>query len=326
MAETIRVGVVGVGTMGRHHARVYNELPAVELVGVTDENDERAQEVATRFDTRVHSLDRLCLIADAVSIAVPTRSHASVASDALRAGTDVLVEKPFVNDLAAGRELLELADREDQLVGVGHVERYNPAVLALDDVLAETDPFAVAARRQGPPVDRDSNDSVVADLMIHDLDIVCSIADGRVADVSVVRVPAKEHVVAQLTFASGQIATLTASRDTQKRIRDLAIAAGDCQIDVDYVDQSVQIHRHSMPEYVETNGDIRYRHESIIERPTVETGEPLKNELESFVGSVRDRSTPHTSGHDGLRAVELVQRIERAIDTPAEAVHETQNT
>jgi predicted dehydrogenase len=314
MTDSLSVGVVGVGNMGRHHTRVYNQIPSVDLVGIADVDHDRASEIAAQYDTRAMARDELFDVADAVSIVVPTRHHATVAREAIETGTHVLVEKPFVTDVDVGRQLLAEADRRGLTVGVGHVERYNPAVLALRDVLPEVEPFALAARRQGPPVDRDSQESVVFDLMIHDIDIVQSLTRAPVTEVSASAVPDRDHVVAEITFEDGLLATLTASRVTERRIRDLAITAADCQIEVDYLDQSVQIHRHSLPEYVAQNGDVRYRQESVIERPTVETGEPLKNELDAFLEAIREGTHPPTSGEDGLRAVELAARIDAAID------------
>jgi len=312
MSDTVEVGVVGVGNMGSHHARVYSELTGVDLVGVSDIDRQQANDIAEQFDTTVYERESLLARVDAVSIVVPTRHHVEVGHQAVESGTHLLVEKPFATDVKAGRELGEAARRRGLVLQVGHIERYNPAFEALQDVLAEADPIAVAARRQGPPVERDSSDDVVFDLMIHDIDIVRTLADGPVTGVSAMGVDGKPHVVTQIEFADGLVATLTASRITQEKIRDLAVTAEDCQIDVDYMDQSVQIHRHSLPEYVTSNGDVRYRHESIIERPTVESGEPLKNELREFVDAVSDDTDPRTTAADGLRAVELAHRIEEA--------------
>jgi predicted dehydrogenase len=137
--------------------------------------------------------------------------------------------------------------------------------------------------------------------MVHDIDIVLSMTDTPVTDV-------------------------TASRITQERIRELSITDENCQIDVDYMDQSVQIHRHSLPEYITTDGDVRFRHESVIERPTIESGEPLKNELSSFVDSIVEGTEPRTTGRDGLRAVEVATQIEAALDPAREPVPEVGNT
>jgi len=325
MADCIRTGVVGIGSMGRHHARVYSELPTVDLVGVCDSNNDRARQVADQFDTRAMDRGELFSRADAVSVAVPTRFHEAVSRAAIQTGTHVLVEKPFVDDPDVGRELLADARDRDLVVQVGHIERYNPAIIALQDVMVEVDPIAFATRRQGPPVDRDTVDSVVYDLMIHDIDIVCSLADEPVTDVSAVGAAGGDHVVAHLEFADGLVASLTASRVTQERVRDLAVTAEDCHVDVDYIDQSVQIHRHSLPEYIATNGDVRYRHESVIERPTVETGEPLKNELSSFAEAVRNGGEPKTTGEDGVHAVELARRVEAAVNNSERTLSEKPN-
>jgi predicted dehydrogenase len=310
MSETVKAGVVGVGNMGSHHARVYSELTGVNLVGVNDADGQRARTVAEQFDVGTYSRESLLDRVDVVSIAVPTEYHHEIGLEAIDAGTHLLIEKPFVRDVAAGRELMEAAHSRDLVLQVGHIERYNPAFEALQDVMTEADPIAIASRRQGPPVDRDGSDDVVFDLMIHDIDIVTAIADAPVASISAMAVDNNPHVVAQFEFENGLIAALTGSRVTQERIRDLAITAEECQIDVDYMDQSVQIHRHSLPEYVVADGDVRYRHESIIERPTVENGEPLKNELAEFADAVRTGDEPRTSAADGLRAVELASRVE----------------
>jgi len=326
MSGVIKAGVVGVGNMGTHHARVYSELTGVDLVGVCDIDHQQATEVADQFDTTVYDRSSLLERADAVSIVVPTEHHLDVGLEAIKSGTHLLVEKPFVEDVNAGRELLAAARRRDLVLQVGHIERYNPAFEALQDVMTDADPIAIAARRQGPPVDRDGSDDVVFDLMIHDIDIVTTLADGPPKNISAMKAEDNSHVVAQIEFDGGLIATLTASRVTQERIRDLAITAEDCQIDVDYIDQSVHIHRHSLPEYVTSNGDVRYRHESIIERPTVENGEPLKNELTEFTEAVRDGREPRTTASDGIRAIELAARImEAAEGAPDDRMLEVSN-
>lgn len=326
MLENSRVGVVGVGSMGHHHARIYNELPGAELVGVHDVDGERARSVAREFDTRALPRNRLLEAVDAVSITVPTRHHKRMVEEAIDAGVHMLVEKPFVVDAEEGRELLERADDADLLVQVGHIERYNPAISALRDVLVGAEPLAVAARRQGPPVERDDAASAVFDLMIHDIDIVLSMTDATLTNVTASRVPDRNHVIAQLEFDDGLVASLTASRITQERIRELSITAESCQINVDYMDKSVEIHRHSLPEYITDNGDVRFRHESVIERPTIENGEPLKNELAAFLDAVENGTEVHPDGHDGIRAVEVATEVEAALDPAREAVPEVQNT
>ncbi len=305
----LSVGVIGVGSMGRHHARVYSELPDTSLVGVYDADEERAREVAEKNGTKARGLDELLDRVDAVSIAVPTQYHFELAKQAIEAGVHVLVEKPFVDGRDQGEELLALADRNDTLIQVGHVERFNPAVMALRDIVPDIDIISIDAKRLGPPLDRQMDDSVVKDLMIHDIDILFWLVDSKVSSVAAFDSD-EAYTTANFEFSDGTIASLTASRVTQRKVRKLTITAHSCQIAVDYIDQTVEIYRHSLPEYIEENGDVRYRHESIVERPMVENDEPLKSELSSFLDSVRTETEPEVSGADGLRAVEFVDEIE----------------
>ena len=317
---TVRTGVVGVGSMGENHARVYAELPGVELIGVCDADADRAAAVAAEYGTEALSADELRRRADAVSVAVPTAYHAPVVRRCIDAGVDVLVEKPFVDDAETGRELARRARDAGVTLQVGHVERFNPAVTALSDILPGLDVIAVSARRLGPPVARDISDGVVSDLMIHDLDVVRSLIDADVTDVSAVAPDRGDHVTATLSFANGTVADLTASRVTQRKVRRLDVVAAECLVTVDYLDQSVEIHRSSVPEYVREDGDLRYRHEGVVERPLIDSREPLKCELESFVAAASGDEPPRVSPDDALAALELVWDIEAELDAGVDAV------
>jgi len=307
----LAAGVIGVGTMGRHHARVYHELPSVELVGVYDVDRERAERVADDYDTAACSLDALLDAADAISIVVPTDYHAELARAAIDAGTNLLVEKPLVEDPGVGRELVREANDAGVVLQVGHVERFNPAVRALPDVLADREIIAVEARRLGPPFDgdREVRRGVVLDLMIHDLDVVRSVLGVEVETVDARSAVDGEYVTATLEYGDGTVGTFTASRVTQKKVRELSITTDECLVTVDYMEQTVRINRQSLPEYVETDGDLRYRRENVVERPTVENGEPLKSELSAFLDAVRTGSEPVVSGEAGLAALRTARRI-----------------
>jgi predicted dehydrogenase len=308
--RVVRAGVLGVGSMGRHHARIYSELPGVTLVGVSDVDGDQAAAVAEDFGTVAKSQADLLDEVDLVSIAVPTRFHADAAEAAIDRGVHLLVEKPFVDDPVRGRELIRRARERKLTLAVGHVERCNPAFQALADIVPELDVIAVESNRLGPPLDRDIRDDVVLDLMIHDIDILLALMDGhKVSDISARGAEDGQYVTATLEFEDGTVASLTASRVTQEKVRSLSITARECQVNVDYGDQTVDIHRHSLPEYIVTDGDVRYRHESIIERPTVGNGEPLKTELEAFVRAVRTGGPPIVDGEAGLRALELARTI-----------------
>ena len=309
-ADQLAAGVIGVGSMGQHHARVYSELPGAELVGVTDVDREAADSVATEYGT--DALDRETLLerADIVSVAVPTPYHYDTAVACIDNGVDLLIEKPFVEELDQGRALAERAREAGVTLQVGHIERFNPATKVLTDIVPDLDIVAVDIDRLGPPVDRGGDDSVVMDLMIHDIDILLSLVDSEIESMAAAAREAG-HANVQFQFDNDAIASLTASRLTQQKVRQLSVTAESCRVNVDFISQTVEIHRHSTPEYIESNGDIRFRHESVVERPIVDNGEPLKAELAAFVTAAREGSEPVVTAEDGLRVLEVANEIER---------------
>jgi len=308
--DQLRTGVIGVGSMGRHHARVYRELPETELIGVADADADAAQEAADTYETAAMDLDELIGAVDAVSIAVPTPYHYETASKALDSDTHVLVEKPFVDSLDAGQRLIDRARERDLTLQVGHIERFNPAIRALTDIVPDLNVIAVDARRLGPPLDRDLQASAVLDLMIHDLDVLLALIGDDATVTEAAGAADGQYVTATVDLEGGVVGSLTASRVTQQKVRELSITAEECQVHVDYISRSVQIHRHSIPEYIEENGNVRYRHENIVEHPTVDNGEPLKKELSAFAESIEEGTEPVVTGEDGLAALELAREIE----------------
>jgi predicted dehydrogenase len=296
--------------MGRQHARVYSELPGIEPVGVHDERVECAREVADAYETEAMSLPDLLHAADAVSVAVPTQFHYEVVKECLERDVNVLVEKPFVTDRERGEELATLARQRGLVLQVGHIERFNPATRVLQDIVPDLEAIAFDVNRLGPPIDREIDDSVVLDLMVHDLDILLSLVDAPIEHVSAAA-HGEQYVTAHIVFEDGTVASLTASRRTRQKIRELSVTADSCRVNVNFIEQAVNIHRESFPEYVESNGDIRYRHESVVEQPMVENGEPLKAELESFVSAVREGRPADVTPEDALRVQSLAERIER---------------
>lgn len=309
--DRIQAGVIGVGSMGHHHARVYAELLETRLVGISDVDSERATAIAGAYGTSAFEQQSLLDAVDVVSVAVPTRHHVQIVRDCIEHGVDVLVEKPYVDDIHAGRELADFARERGVTVQVGHIERFNPVTDVLADIVADLDVIAIDIDRLGPPLDRFTEDNVVMDLMIHDIDILLSLVDAELDRLSAVAHDDR-HVTAQFQFENNCVATLTGSRLTQEKVRSLWITALSCRVKVDFISQSVEIHRRSLPSYIETNGGIRYRHESIVERPMVQTGEPLKAEIEAFIEAVRSGSRPRVSADDALNVLEVVKRVEKA--------------
>ena len=276
--------------------------------------------MASEHDTRVQDPASLFSAVDALSITVPTNAHYDVAREAIDRGIHVLVEKPFVENDDQADRLIQAADEAGVVLQVGHIERFNPAIRTLVDIVPDLDIIAVDAQRLGPPIDRQVKTSVALDLMLHDLDVALTIVDSPVDTVAATGTRDNRYVNASLTFENGVVGTFTASRLTQQKVRTLSITASDCKVDVDYIDRSVRIHRKSLPEFVANDGEVRYRHESLIERPIVENGEPLKKELSSFVDSVRTGETPVVTGEDGRRVLSLAKRIDDiAARSPQEA-------
>ena len=306
--DSLRTGVIGVGSMGRNHARVYRELAESELVGIADADQAAAATAATKFGIDPFETADLLDQVDAVSVAVPTHAHAPVVLDCIEAGVDVLVEKPFVDAPVVGREIASTAEAAGVTLQVGHIERFNPAVRTLLSAFSDLSINAVTAERLGPPVERDIGADVTFDLMIHDIDLLCTLLGEEPTLVSAAGVADGEYATS--TWAGDDVvASLTASRITHERVRRLTVTAAECRVVVDLLDQTVEVHRRSSPEYVAADGDVRHRIESVVERPFVESGEPLKRELASFIDAAANGTAPEVTAEDGIRAVELASQV-----------------
>jgi virulence factor len=321
----IRVGVIGVGRQGERHSRVYSSLAGVDFVGVSDVSFDRGSAIAARYGVEFFPdyadlLDRV----DAVSIATPTFSHLAVVAACLSRQVHLLVEKPLASDLDEARQIVRLAEQSPVVVQVGHIERFNPAFLELQSVVEDLAVIAVNARRLSPFDTSNTDTNVLLDLMIHDLDLVLTLFGGEVASIQAyarsARTAVADYVVATLTMARGPVATLTASRVTEHKVRLLEITALDAYVEADLLGKTISIYRRTFPEYL-TNHQrpLRYRQENIVERIYIPTAEPLLLELQDFIRCVRDGTRPKVSARDGLRALELAAKIgEQAIPAGAE--------
>ena len=301
---TVRVAVIGVGHLGRHHARILSTLPSVELVAVVDTNRARAEEIARTNQTEP-AFDYRDVIgrADAVTIAVPTERHRDIAAPFLNAGVPVLVEKPMARSLAEADELIELAARSGSILAVGHTERFNPAIDAARPLL--TDPRFIEVHRLGTFPERSLDIDVVFDLMIHDLDVVLSLVASEVESIDAVGVPVLTGRVdianARVRFANGCIANLTASRISRDRVRKIRFFQTAAYVSIDYALQKIEAYR-----LVKGSGPM----------PSIEGGdvpvaneEPLKRELADFVEAIAMRRAPRVDAAQGRRALALAQQI-----------------
>jgi predicted dehydrogenase len=314
MTAPVRAAVVGVGYLGRFHAEKYHANPGVDLVAVVDTDAERANAMAGQLGVEAATDFRTLFgRVDCASVVVPTQLHHRVAAELLAAGIDVLVEKPLTTTLDEGKELLELAARGARVLQVGHLERFNPAIRALDGLI--TQPRFIEATRLAPFTERGTDVDVVHDLMIHDLDVIMSMVPSAVRAVEAVGVPVLTPSVdianARLRFANGCIANLTASRVSLKRERKLRIFQPDAYFSVDYGEHRVRICRREAGE----DGQPALT----LEEREVEEGDALDAEIHAFLRAVRARETPPVTGWDGLRALELAHIIRESVETEVRA-------
>jgi predicted dehydrogenase len=304
----LRAAVVGVGYLGRYHAEKYAAHPEVQLVGVVDVDSARAEAVAAEFGTTpLTDWRALAGRVDCASVAVPTPFHHSVAAELLEAGIDVLVEKPLATSVEDGKALVERAVRGHRVLQVGHLERFNPALVALDGIL--TQPRFIECHRLAPFTERGTDVDVVLDLMIHDLDVILSMTGSALRSVEAVGVPVLTPSVdianARLRFANGCIANVTASRVSAKRERKIRIFQQDAYVAVDFGERRVRIFRREPT----PDGQPSLT----FEEREVPEGDALEAEIDAFVRAVRLRETPPVSGWDGLRALEVAQVIRESL-------------
>jgi predicted dehydrogenase len=306
----VRIGVIGVGHLGNHHARLLAGIDGAELVAVVDPQADRAAAAAEATGARALADFRdLIGEVDAVSIAVPTELHRDVAMPFLERGTAVLIEKPITRTVAEGEELVAAARQSGAILAAGHTERHNPAVSTVMPFV--TTPRFIEVHRLGAFPDRSLDIDVVFDLMIHDLDIILAMVKGDVTSVEAVGVPVLtdrfDIANARLRFSTGCIANITASRISKERVRKIRLFQPDAYVSIDYAEQEVEGYR-----LVRREG----------ERPQIQGGklpvtreEPLKRELQDFVSAVRGKRRPLVSGEDGLRALKLAQAIAEKMET-----------
>ncbi len=311
----LRAAVVGVGYLGRFHAEKYAAHAGAELVAVADVDAERARAVASRLGVEaVTDCRALEGRVDCASVVVPTQEHFEVATRLLDAGIDVLVEKPVAATVEEAKALVELAARRSRVLQVGHLERFNPAVRALEGLVSQ--PRFIECNRLAPFTERGTDVDVVLDLMIHDLDVVLSMVPSAVRAVEAVGVPVLTASVdianARLRFANGCIANLTASRVSFKRERKLRIFQEDAYFSVDYDARRVRICRR------ETGEDGLPQ--LCLEERYVEAEDALEVEIDAFLRAVLARETPAVTGWDGLRALEVAHVIRESVETEVRAV------
>lgn len=310
MSERIKVGVAGVGAMGKNHARVFSALEGAQLTAIYDLDRARAEELASQYGAKaVTTLEELSALTEAVAVAVPTVAHRQVAGFLLENGRHVLVEKPLSDSLAEAQELVALAEARKLVLQVGHIEQFNPVMAELKRRI--NTPRFIEATRLSPFPNRSMDVGVVLDVMIHDLEIILQLVKSPLVSVDTVGMPVltkREDIAnARLRFENGCVANVTASRVSDKKMRKIQVFHLDGYISLDYQEQTGHLYRRE---------GMSIAREDV----QIEKDEPLKLELASFVNAVRHGLDPVVSGQQGADALRLALQITEDIAKGAAAL------
>jgi len=310
--KKVRAAVIGVGYLGKYHAEKYSAMEDVDLIGVVDIDRGLAQEVAARFNTLAFTDYRdLFGRVDAVSVVVPTEDHFPIAADCLKQDLDVLIEKPMTATLAQADELIDIAKAKRRIMQIGHLERFNPAVIALKDIVRR--PMFIEAHRLSLFKDRSTDVSVVLDLMIHDIDIIMNLVKSEIKSIHAAGAPVIcEHADianVRLEFVSGCVANVTVSRISTKNQRKIRLFQKDAYLSVDFAARDITVIRRdeSIASDVIPGMDIR--------RLSFSDSDALEDELASFIQAVGTRRTPVVSGIAGRKALQVALSITDQINT-----------
>ena len=310
MNDKIKVAVIGVGHLGRYHARIYAGMPDVELAGVMDINADRCNEIAKECGTQAFSdMTSLTQTVDAVSIVVPTSDHLSAAREFLQRGVHALIEKPLAPSAEEAQEIVELARANGAILQIGHLERYNPGVIKLAEMASS--PKFIEVHRLGQFSNRSLDVDVVSDLMIHDIDIILSMIDSSIVSIAANGCPVITDRVdianARIQFANKSVANVTASRVSTKALRRIRVFAEDRYLCLDFQSQQIEEFRLDETRTEKNFPDLVQNTVKVV--PAL----PLNAEIEDFIDCVKTGKEPMVSGQDGIKAVKVAAQIQQCI-------------
>ena len=321
----VKVGVIGIGNMGWHHARVLSLLKDAELIGVADLNEDRGKLAVEQFQCEwFKDYKDLLSKVDAICIAVPTLLHHKVGLDCLMAGVHVLIEKPIAANESEAASLISASKSTNCLLQVGHIERFNPAFRELNKIVNNEKIVVLEASRHSPHADRANDVSVVMDLMIHDIDLVLELVNSKIKKLSAVGGRNSQGLIdfvnATLVFNNNVIASLTASKMSHKKIRSLSAHCQNGLVETDFLNHKLQIHRKSNESYTAEHGELVYRNDGFVEEVSTTSIEPLYAELEHFLKCVQGKESPEVDGEQASRALIIADFIESAVEKPNEGI------
>ncbi len=324
MTDTIKVAVIGAGVMGKNHLRTYKNLPGVELIGVYDIFPEAAKAAAEMFGIKAFSsMEEVAAHVDAISVVTTSITHADVGEFFLNRGIHCLIEKPLATTEDGCHRLIDAAKNNNVTLLVGHIERFNPAVEQMGKILSDTSKIrSLTAQRMSAASGRITDVDVAMDLMIHDVEVIQSLVKSPVTNIQAcsVKTPdkpeGKDYVTAILEFASGATANLTASRITQARVRTLTVTTDTNYIDMDFINQSINVHSQGRMPYVNQDSIpdwMNYGLKGSVEQLFIPTNQPLSAELSHFMDCVRGKATPRITGENALNALKVIWEIQRKL-------------
>jgi predicted dehydrogenase len=318
--KSLRVGVVGAGRMGERHCRIFSNLRRVQLVAICDVNSETGARVGKLFDViNYKHVEDIKDKVDAISIASPTQLHYEQVLYFLDHGIHVLVEKPIAENLDQAKQLVDASDKSGLVVQVGHIENFNPAYIELRNILDDKLPLAINFRRLSAYKGSNKDVDVVLDLMIHDTNLLNDLIKQepkKLTAFGFCLFSGKiDHSSAQLLYQNGPIASLTASRITEQKVRSIEVTTPDAYINCDLLNKNISIHRSTVGEYFNNNQrGVKYHQESVVEWIYVPTFEPLFLQLQHFVDCIIEGKTPLVSARDGYKAMKLAVTIRDLIE------------
>lgn len=324
MSNVIKVAVIGAGMMGKNHLKTYKNLQGVELVGVYDIFPEAAKAAADMFGIKAFSsMDEVAKNVDAVSVVTTSVTHAEVGSFFLNRGIHCLIEKPLATTEDECQMLIKAAKDNNVTLLVGHIERFNPAVEQMGKILSDTSKIrSLTAQRMSAASGRITDVDVSMDLMIHDIEVVQSLVKSPVVNVqaSSVKTPdhksGKDYITALIEFENGATANLTASRITQARVRTLSVTTDTNYIDMDFINQSINVHTQGRMPYVNQEEIPEWMHYGLkgsVEQLFIPTNQPLQAELTHFVNCVKGNETPRISGENALDALRVIWKVQQKL-------------
>lgn len=312
----LRMGLIGIGRMGTYHLNLYDEIPSIKLAALSDIDEDNLREKSKKFNvySSVNYEDILDKV-DMVTVAVPTKFHYEIVKKCLMRGKHVLVEKPITTNFEEAVELFEIAEKNNVVLHIGHVERFNGAVQELKKIV--NNPYLIESRRVGPYVERMKDDSIALDLMIHDIDIILNIMDKEVIDVeakgSRVYSNLPDFASVTLVFENNAIANILVSRVTQKKDRILSISQEDAFIHLDYTSQDINIYRKGLSQHIFGNKELTYKNEYILERLFVYKDNPLKLEIKHFIDCVEGKKPRIVSINHELRSLKVALEVDKIL-------------